>query len=120
AQVEANRARVGLVAADNRLRRNWEHLVAVVGVPDLPYRPLADQLEPAGPALEWATALARLLEESPELRVVQAEVVRDQIALQRERVEPIPNVVVRGSTGYNFETRNVTADAQVSIRLPLW
>jgi cobalt-zinc-cadmium efflux system outer membrane protein len=120
AQVEANRARVSLGAAEKRLRRNWERLVAVVGLPDLPYRPLEDRLEPEGPALEWESALGRLQAESPELKVVQAEVVRDEIMVQRERVEPIPNVIVKGSTGYNFETRNVTADVQVGFRLPLW
>jgi cobalt-zinc-cadmium efflux system outer membrane protein len=120
ARVEANRARVNLRTAESRYTRDWQHLVTLVGAPELPPTPLVGKLEPEGAPLEWESALCRLLEESPELQYAQAEVVRDQVALKREQVEPIPNVVVRGATGYNFETRNVTADAQIGIRIPLF
>jgi cobalt-zinc-cadmium efflux system outer membrane protein len=120
AQVEANRARVNLRTAESRYTRDWQHLVTLVGAPELPATPLVGKLEPEGAPLEWESALCRLLQESPELQYAQAEVVRDQIALKREQVEPIPNVQVRAATGYNYETRNVTADAQIGIRIPLF
>jgi outer membrane protein, heavy metal efflux system len=48
-------------------------------------------------------------------------VVYDQIALQREKVEPIPNIQLQGAAGYNFETRNAVASGvQVGIKIPLW
>lgn len=120
AKVEVQRAAVALKAAETRLRRDWEQLTAVVGVPTLPLQPLAGPLEPDGPALGKDEHLARLLEESPELAMARIEVKRDQIQLQRERREPIPNVTVRGGTGYNFETRNQTAEVGLAIRLPVW
>jgi cobalt-zinc-cadmium efflux system outer membrane protein len=120
AKVEVQRAAVALKAAETRLRRDWEQLTAVVGVPTLPLQPLAGPLEPDGPALGKDEHLARLLEESPELAMARIEVKRDQIQLERERREPIPNVTVRGGTGYNFETRNNTAEVGVSVRLPLF
>jgi cobalt-zinc-cadmium efflux system outer membrane protein len=119
-QVEANRARVNLRTAESRFVRDWQHLVTLVGAPELPPTPLVGKLEPEDAPVEWERALCRLLQESPELLFAQAEVVRDQIALRREQVEPIPNIVLRGATGYDFETRNVTADAQVGIRIPLF
>lgn len=73
AKVEANRERVALVAAEKRYRRSWEHLVTLVGAPELPLYPLAGQLEPDGPPLEWEKELCRLLQESPEIQFAQAQ-----------------------------------------------
>src|SRR5262245_51613 len=101
AQIEAQRARVSLGNAVNGYRRDWEHLVTLVGAPELPPCSLTGQLEPEEPPLEWEGALCRILQESPELEFVRAEVVRDQITVQREQVEPIPNITVRAGVGYN-------------------
>ena len=122
AQVEANRERVALVAAEQRYRRSWEHLVTMVGAPELPMTPLAGALEPDGPPLEWEKELCRLLLDSPEILFAQAEVARDHITVKREQAEPCPNIVVQGGPGYNFESpgRNPNWNAQVSIRVPLF
>jgi cobalt-zinc-cadmium efflux system outer membrane protein len=122
AQIEAQRARVSLGNAEKRYRRDWEHLVTLLGAPELPPGPLAGQLEPEGPALEWESALCKVLQESPELEFVRAEVVRDQITVKREQVEPIPNVVVQGGAGYDAQIgeRGAVANVQVGIRLPLF
>ena len=120
ARIEARRARVDLKTAENNSRRAWEHLVTLVGTPELPTTPLDGALEPEGNPIEWETALTRLYLESPELRLACAEVTRDEITLQRERAEPVPNINLRGGTGYNFETRATTADASLYIRVPLF
>lgn len=120
AKVEVQRAAVALKNAETRLRRDWERLTAVVGVPTLPLQPLSGAIDQQGPALGKDEQLARLLEESPEILMARIEVKRDQIQLQRERREPVPNVTVRGGTGYNFETRNRTAEVGLSLRLPLF
>lgn len=120
AQVEANRERVALVAAEQRHRLGWEHLITVVGATELPPTPLAGPLEPDGPPLLWENELCRLLQESPEIQFAHAEVIRDQITVKREQVEPIPNIVVQGGPGYNYETPSTNWNAQVSIRVPLF
>lgn len=120
AQVEAQRARVGLRTAEARLRKEWVDLVTLIGVPDLKQQPLAGGLEPDGPPLTWDESLARLYAESPEMLFAAAKVQQDQITVQREKREPIPNVTVRGGVGYNFETRNNTADAAFVLPLPLF
>jgi cobalt-zinc-cadmium efflux system outer membrane protein len=120
AQVEASQARVALRTAEARLRQDWTHLATTVGVPELPQQPLAGNLEPDGPPLAWDEALARLCQESPELLFAAAKVRQDEIVVERERREPIPNVTVRGGVGYNFETRNNTADVAFGLPLPLF
>ena len=120
AQVEGSQARVAVRNAETRLRQDWVHLATQVGVPDLPQQPLAGRLEPDGPALKRAESLARLLQDSPELAFAVAKVKQDQTQLQRERREPIPNVTVRGGVGYNYETRDPTAQVGLSLPLPLF
>lgn len=120
AKVEVQRAGIALKNAETRLRKDWERLTAVVGVPTLPFQPVSGVLDPDGPPLSRDEQLARLLDESPELTMARIEVKRDQIQLQRERREPIPNVTVRGGTGYNYETRNQTAEVGLAIRLPVF
>jgi cobalt-zinc-cadmium efflux system outer membrane protein len=121
AEVRVNDARIALRTVENRYPALWQHLTALLGTPDLPPAPLQGQLEPEGPPLDWACSLNRLLQESPELLAAQAHVVYDQITLRREKVEPIPDIQLQGATGYNFETKNVTAAGiQLGIKLPLW
>ena len=120
AQVEANRERVALVTAEQRYRRSWEHLITLVGAPELAPTPLNGPLEPEGLPLEWEKELCRLLQESPEVQFAQAEVVRDQITIKREKVEPIPNIVVQAGPGHNFQDRGTNWNAQVSISIPLF
>jgi cobalt-zinc-cadmium efflux system outer membrane protein len=121
AEVQVNDARIALRTLENRYPALWQHLTALLGTPHLPPAPLKGQLEPEGPPLDWDSSLNRLLQDSPELQAAQAHVVHDQITLQREKVEPIPNIQLQGAAGYNFETRNAVATGvQVGIKLPLW
>jgi len=120
AQVDANRERVALVAAQQRYRRSWIDLVTQVGAPELPPTPLTGQLEPDGLPLEWETELCRLLQESPEIQFAQAEVVRDRITVRREQVEAIPNIGLQAGTGHNFESPGTVTNVQVAISVPLF
>ncbi|HEY8506011.1 MAG TPA: TolC family protein [Gemmataceae bacterium] len=120
AQVEAQRARVELRAAEKRYLGAWGQLTAVVGRPDLGPAPLEADLERVGPAPDWERTLCDLLAASPELQFAQAEVLRDQITVRRERAEPVPNLMVRTGTGYNFESGNTVAEVQVGVRLPVF
>lgn len=48
------------------------------------------------------------------------KVQQDQTQLRRERREPIPNVTIRGGVGYNYETRNPTAQVGLSLPIPVF
>jgi len=120
AQNEVNRAKIDLATQENLYISFWQHLVALLGNPDMPPSPLKGQLEPACPPLDWETSLAQLLAGSPELQAAHAHVVHDQITIKRERVEPIPNINIQAGTGYNYETPGTNANVQVSIRVPLF
>ncbi len=120
ARVEADREKVAFGNAEKRYRRDWDHLFTLVGAPEMQPTPLAGSLETQTIPLEGDAELCRLLQESPEMLIARAEVVRDEITLQREKVEAFPNITLQGATGYNYETRNTTADVSFRIRLPVF
>jgi cobalt-zinc-cadmium efflux system outer membrane protein len=120
ADVRLDDAKIALLTVRNRHPALWQHLAALVGSPHLPPGSLAGQLDEIKPPLDWDCELSRLLSESPELQAAQAHVARDRITVQRERVQPIPNILVQAEAGYSFESRNTVATAQVGIPLPLF
>lgn len=121
AKVQSQRAQADLRTAERRYQGSWEELTAVVGVPDMPIATLPGTLESSNnKMLDRDTILNNLLMGSPELGFAQAEVERDRIGLQRECVEPVPNVRFQGSTGYNFEVQDTVANVQVGLVIPLW
>src|SRR5262249_14419269 len=119
AQVAAQRQRVKLRAAENRFKKTWEALRSVVGAPDLPISGVVGALEADLPPLSWPEALRHLLEHSPQLKVARAEVLRDEITVQRERVQPIPNAFLRVETGYNWEVNLTTVGVQYGWNFPI-
>jgi cobalt-zinc-cadmium efflux system outer membrane protein len=122
ARIEARQARVGLENARTLYLAAWQQLAAFVGRPDLPAVRLQGDLEHGCDVPDWDTTLAHLLEASPEVHIARAEVARNQFGLKREQVEPIPNVQLRVSSGYDFEAdaRTVTTTVNVGLRLPLF
>jgi cobalt-zinc-cadmium efflux system outer membrane protein len=121
AEVELQRAKAKREAAQRRLNGAWEELSAVIGMPQLATTSLADELDIAQrDRIDRDAALANILACAPQLRFARAEVRRDQIALQRERVEPIPNLNVRAEAGYNFEAPDTVAGVEIGVRLPLF
>jgi cobalt-zinc-cadmium efflux system outer membrane protein len=120
AHIEARQERVALENARTLYAAAWQQLAAFVGNPCLPVGRLQGALEAPGGVPDCDTTLAHLLEASPELQIARAEVARNQVALRREQVEPVPNVQVRVSNGYDFETRNDVTSLSVGVRLPLF
>ncbi|MFQ5734091.1 MAG: TolC family protein [Planctomycetaceae bacterium] len=120
AEVDLQRDRLNLQAAQNSFLRTWRDLVSLVGVPDLAPQPLADHPGPGEGPLAWDAALNQLLTHSPELIAAWEKVRHDQIAVRRERVEPIPNILVDARVGRNFETRETVSGVSVGIPLPIY
>lgn len=120
AENEVNRAKIDLATQENKFTAIWQHLVALLGTPDLAPSPLEGQLEPQGPPLDWDDSLNRLLADSPELEAARAHVIHDQITIQRERVEPIPNINISAGVGHNFENPGTNTNVAAAVELPLF
>ncbi len=119
ARVRLQQARLDVLAAANDVDRHRRELAALVGA-DLPPGPLADPLDCSLAALTWDASLAYTIGESPEVREATAKLRADQITVDRERREPIPNVTLQAGPGYNFVEGRTVVNASASVRLPLW
>lgn len=120
AQVTARRKRVEAMQTEFKLAQARRDLAAFVGVPCLPDGPATGSLEARGGRLEWNSALAELVANSPEVSLAQLEVRKDQIQLEREKAQPYPNIQLEAATGYNFENPSNVASASVGLEVPLF
>jgi cobalt-zinc-cadmium efflux system outer membrane protein len=120
ARIEARQEKVDLENARTSYQAAWRQLAALIGNPCFSPGRLQGDLDAPGAVPEFDTTLAHLLEASPEIQVAQSEILRSQVGLKREQVEPIPNVQMQVANGYDFETRRDTTSVQVGIRLPIF
>jgi outer membrane protein, heavy metal efflux system len=131
-QVEARRARLDLVMAENERDQIWRQIGAIVGDPFLKPARLVGDLEQGLPVLELEQLLATLLRESPEVKRAQAGIERARASLVRAKAEPTPNLFLRGGIGYSTELLETfpppppgrksgpEAFAEVGLRIPLF
>lgn len=120
AEVDVQQDRLDLNASQNSLQRAWREMASLVGIPDLKRRPLADQPVSAEEPLAWDAALNQLMTQSPELIASWEKVQHDQIAVERERVEPIPNIRVDVNVGRNVEAGQTVSGVSVGFPLPIY
>ena len=87
--------------AQNNYRMHLGRLAAVVGN-DLSSTEIVGELGSAPGSIQvidYEKALAKVLERSPELAEAHAKLKSDEVTLRRERVEPIPDIFLRGGYG---------------------
>ncbi|HEY6401037.1 MAG TPA: TolC family protein [Blastocatellia bacterium] len=131
-QVEARRARLDLVMAENERDQIWRQIAAVVGDPFLKPARLAGDLEQGLPALELDQLLGAVVRESPEVKSAQIGIERARASLTRARAEPTPNLFLRGGMGHSSELLETVppqplgrrsgpeAFVEVGLRIPLF
>lgn len=131
-EIEAQRAQLDLIMAENHRDQVWQQLAAVVGNPLLKPARLAGSLERGLPALDQNALLAQLLRESPEIKRARAGVERARAAVTRAKAEPTPDLFLRGGMGYSnelLETNNPQLAGrktgpegflEVGVRIPIF
>lgn len=127
-EIEARRAEIEQLKAENDREQAWQQLAATVGDPTLRPAPLAGSLEDAGATLDEQQLLPVILRDSPEVRAAEARVGRARATLERERAQRAPDLFVRGGAGYNQERAEAFNGSRVGpvvavetgVRLPLW
>ena len=129
-RIEAQRADLDVVMAENEYEQVWQELGTVVGNPFLERAPLTGELDKGLPVLAQATLLNQLLTNSPEIKRAQAGVERARAALTRAKAETSPDLFLRGGVGYNRELleREIglnhrtgpEAQVEIGIRIPIF
>lgn len=127
-EVDVTMARIALTEqelavqmGENQLSAAWKGLEAVVGGP-IRQTALKDPLMGKLPAADWDETLQKLLLESPEVRAADTKLRADELTVRRERVEPIPNLVLEGAYGHNYDVgiQENVVNVSASIELPIF
>jgi len=126
AEVDAQQAQLALSAARQNQQSVWQGLAATVGMPDLPMAPLAGNLETFG-SLDENTWLARMLQESPAVKIAELGVNKAEAVLARARRQPIPDLQLRAGLEQNRELSEFSGQpvglqgfAEVGVQIPLF
>ena len=119
-QVEIEYERIKVVAAQTRLDLSAarQQLAALINESVLPFEQLAGDVAtvPSLPAIE--EVYDSLLTNSPEIAAELAKIKTAEHALQRARVESVPNVTWQTALKYDTTGEHVIADFQVGMPLP--
>jgi outer membrane protein, heavy metal efflux system len=102
-RIEAERAELDLIMAENEQAQVWLELGAVVGNPALKPARLAGELDKNLPTLDSQSLLQQLLANSPEIQRARTGVERARAVISRARAENAPDLFLRGAFGYNRE-----------------
>lgn len=124
--IEAQRMELGVVTARNALDRTWRQLAAATGNPALAPATLEGNIEEL-PRVTFDDALARLLAESPELKIAETATARSTLEVDRARKAVVPDIAARAGAHYNRERLEVNnrqigwqASAEVGVELPIF
>jgi len=102
-EIEAERAEIDLLNAQNDWLGAWRTLAAMVGNPELPPATLEGNPEDDLAPLNETQLLETLLQQSPDVRVSRATLERARAVLARARAERVPDLFVRGGLGYSYD-----------------
>jgi cobalt-zinc-cadmium efflux system outer membrane protein len=117
ARVEANSARLQLVAAHKTQAAAWRQLALMVGVPEMAPATLAGQLDDELPELAWNDSVSALLNGSPQLVRAMAGVERAQSAVAQACAQRTPNVEALAAVRYNDNSHSTNASLMVGVPL---
>jgi cobalt-zinc-cadmium efflux system outer membrane protein len=122
AQIEVDVAQIATLNANNLQLSSWRQLSAVTGQTTLQLAPLSGDLFGSTCNLDFDSSLACIRSESPEIREAWRNIERARFNLQRQIVEPRPNLSVQGL--YNFVDNGIggrqDAGLVVSVPVPVW
>lgn len=125
-EIEAQRAEIERLRAENDREQVWRALGAMVGKPDLRPTRLAGRLEEAANTLDEEQILTTLLSDSPEIRSARAGIERARAVLSRARAERVPDLFLRGALGSaqsldpTHKGRHLEGSIEAGITIPIW
>lgn len=118
-QVEQQNAAMLSQTAINEQAAAWRELSAVVGT-EITIRRLTGDVSQLPTLLTWDAELTRVTTMSPEIAAAMANVGRAEANLQRQSVEPVPNLETQVSVQFDNATEDTITGVQLGLPLPIW
>lgn len=119
ANIALQRAQLDLMMAENDFAESFAALQALVGA-ELPPTSWGTPLEANVAPVAWDDAISQLVSTAPQILAARSKLASDRVAVRRERVEPIPDLMLEGGVGHNFEVGSTVAVAGVTVEVPLF
>lgn len=120
AEVSLQRDRLARVQAERECEHAWRTFTSFIGCPQLATGPLEGSLSADASPMDWEMAWGELLGASPELRAARQRIDHDRVTVQRERAEPIPNLLLGVSSIYSPEVDTTTTTLNIGLPLPIF
>lgn len=117
ASIEAERAKLSLFEANNRVKISWRQLAATLGQPEMEPVPLIGDVVGQLPSLTWDESLAMLMSQSPELFQARAGVERARCQVNLQCAERKPDVTVQ--LGHKFDETLGYALTDATVGVPI-
>lgn len=118
-EVQLGEVNLAIQQAEYEFAAAWNELVAIAGVPEMAPTALVGELDAVTTDRDLESAYAQTIAESPLLAAACAKVRRAGANLQRQRVQPIPNLNAQIGAGYDDGTGDEFANVQLSLPIPI-
>ncbi|TWU17532.1 Cobalt-zinc-cadmium resistance protein CzcC precursor [Novipirellula galeiformis] len=120
AKVQKNEIDLALQQAEISLATAWRELAALAGTPHLAPVTLQGELPDADAAMDWPTVASTMVVSSPEYQAAQTRVSQARANLDRQCVQPIPNLDLQFATGRDNATGSGLINVQVGAPIPVF
>lgn len=122
AGADLQKVRLDLFMTRNERKKAQVELESVIGTPLGETFVLMGKLDDDIPEVlpEWEAMLAGTLENSPQVLAALDKLRADEITLEREKREPIPDLVLEAGVGRNIVDDQTVYMAGLSLEIPLF
>lgn len=120
AKVQKNEIDLALQQAEVSFQAAWRELAALAGSPNMTPVALAGDLPETESTLDWQSLSATMIASSPEYQSAQTRVSQAQANLQRQCVQPIPNLDVNFGAGVDNGTNSGLMNLQIGAPIPVF
>lgn len=118
-EIQLSEVDLTIQQAQFELNAAWQELAAVAGMPDMVPTELVGELATANDARDAESVYSQIISQSPVVAAAYAQVKRAKSNMERQRVQPIPNVTAQVGVGHNYGSGDEFANVQLSLPLPV-
>jgi outer membrane protein, heavy metal efflux system len=120
AKVLKNEIDLSLQQAELSLAASWRELTAIAGMTQMTPMVLDGTLPSSEQTQDWTTLGDTLIVSSPEYQAAQARVCQSRANLDRQCVQPVPNLDVQLSAGADNGTNSGLINLQIGAPIPVF
>ncbi len=120
AKVQKNEIDLTLQQAEVAFAGSWRELVAITGDTNLAPVVLQGELPVMVPSVDWPSLASTMVESSPEYQSAQMRINQARANLERQCVQPIPNLDVQIAAGADNGTDSGMINVQVGAPIPVF